>query len=255
MQFINQLVTHEVYEESVKKYCPIGTPGLTADGRLWIRSKAAGALSGLKRAVINSNYAPGCTGHEDEDGFEGVLYAAAVVGQQYVDVADTTARAAGYYEGGTFIAYGATCFEEKTIVGNAKGNGSTHVRIYLDSPLKYAISTSIGITAYPSPYGAVKAAMSTLQEYEPFVGVPAIPVTSGYHFWLQVGGKVCITAHGGTWPGQAAHYRDVFFWMDGTIDPASVADPTSGYQRAGFLLASTVNAYGDLWINLQLAGL
>ena len=218
-------------------------------------SYAAGDLAGLARAVINSNYAPGVTGHENEDGFEGNLNSQAAVGAPYVDIADTAARAANWYQGGHFIAFGGTIFHQHHIIASGAGNG-TYVRLYLDRPVEVeAITTAMGVTAYRSPYSAVMAAMSTQQEFEPFVGVNFKPVTTGYYFWLCTAGPVGITAHGGTWPGSAAHLRDVFFWMDGTIDPATVADPSGGYQRAGYLLSATGGTgadYGDLWIMLQL---
>jgi len=239
-----------IMEESATQNFRIGTRR-TEHGWTFRYSKAAGDLGGLNRLVINSNFCPGCTGHEDEDGFEGVLNSAATAGDRYVDLADTVARAANYYQGGHFIAFSAGHYQQYYIVSSDAGNG-TYVRCYLSEPLVTDILITDGVTAYLSPYSAVMAAMSTLQEYEPFIGTPLIPVTSGYWFWLLTEGPVCITPHGGTWPGQAAHYRDVFAWMDGTIDPASVADPTSGYQRVGYLLSATVNGYGDMWIMLQL---
>jgi len=240
-----QLVQHANAEHR------LGTKMLLPDGRTFRYCKAAGALAGLMRASINSNYAPGCTGHTNEDGFEGAPSANVAAGGVSVQFADTTARVRDYYKDGYLVSYPSGHYQTNRILSNEPGDGAT-VTVELEEPLKTAITTSTGITAYVSPYGAVKAAMSTNQEYEPFICVSPLPVTSGYYFWGQTAGPCPITAHGGTWPGQSAHYRDVFFHMDGTIDPSSVADPTSGYQRAGYLLSATVSSYGDLWIMLQL---
>jgi hypothetical protein len=57
-----------------------------------------------------------------------------------------------------------------------------------------------------------------------------------------------------TWPGSAVNLRDVFAHLDGTIDPATAADPTSGVQRVGTLLSQTVSGYGDAFVMLQLDG-
>jgi len=230
---------------------PIGQIGMTQDGRKFAYAKAAGALGGKRRAVINSNYCPGATGHTDEDGFEGALQVAASAGDKVVYIADTTERDEDYYEGAYLVIFGSDEFEEHFILSSEAGDG-TKVKLTLASDLQNDIATSVGVTVYVNPYAAVKAAMSTGQEYEPFVGVPLVAVASGEYCWLQIAGPIWVTAHGGTWPGSAAHYRDVFFHMDGTIDPSSVCDPTSGYQRAGYLLSQTISGYGDAWIMLQL---
>lgn len=229
----------------------LGTQLILPDARVFRYCKAAAALGGLMRAAINSNYAPGCTGHANEDGFEGAPSAAVAAGGVSVTFADTTARAKDYYQDGYLVTYPSGHYQMQRIRSSDVGAGTT-VTVYLEEELTTAITTSTGLTAYLSPYSAVKAGMSTNQYYEAFVCVPPRPVTSGYYFWGQVRGPCGITPHGGTWPGSAANYRDVFFWIDGTIDPSSVADPTSGYQRAGYLLSSTVSSYGDLFVYLQL---
>ncbi|MFW6125483.1 MAG: hypothetical protein ACOC58_00095 [Chloroflexota bacterium] len=224
-------------------------------GRTFRYSYAAGDLAGLARLVINSNYAPGVTGHENEDGFEGVLHAEAAIGQTYVDIADTNLRAANFYEGGLFVAFGTNIFHQHYIVSSQAGNG-TYVRLWLADPIVIeAIDVADGVTAYRSPYSAVQAAMSVQQEFEPFVGLNLKGLAAGNYFWMMTAGPCIVTAHGGTWPGSAAHLRDVYAWMDGTIDPATVADPSLGYQRVGYLLSATGGTgadYGDMFIMLQL---
>lgn len=244
------LARPDVYSIDQNQMYPLGSK-LEIGDWLFRYAKSGAALGNTARAVINSNYAPGCTGHEDEDGFEGVLYANAAADATYIDIADTTARAAGYYEG-AYLVYFATGHYVTQRIKYSDVGTTAYVRCYLDEPLKYAVTTSVGITVYLSPFSAVKAARSTNEQYEAFVGLNMVTVTSTYCFWLLRRGPCWITAHGGTWPGQAAHYRDVFFHMDGTVDPSSVCDPTSGYQRAGYLLNSTVNSYGDAFIFLQL---
>jgi len=245
-----RLTRPDVYGiDSVQRY-PLGTKLVMGDWTFRY-AQADAALANVARLVINSHYAPGCTGHEDEDGVEGALYAAGTAGDTYVDVADTEARAKNYYEGAYLVYFASGHYVTQRIKKSDAGNGSTHVRCYLSEPLKYDVSTSIGITAYLSPFSGIKAAQSTNQEYEAFMGLNLVTVTSGYYFWLLRNGPAWVTAHGGTWPGSAAHYRDVFAHMDGTVDPSSVADPTSGYQRVGYLISSTVSSYGDAFVWLQ----
>ena len=230
----------------------VGTPALTVDNRKYILSLAAGDLDDLARLVVNSSICPGATGG---DGYEGSLYADAAAGAQYVDIADTTARAVDYYQGAylTIFPTGGP-YATYRITGNDLGNGSTHVRCYLATPLENALTTSSGITAYRNPYVAVKAAADydPAAGYAAFIGLPQCAVTSGSYFWLLVAGPAWVTAQGGTWPGYVVNERDVYAHQDGTIDPASIKDPSVGYQRVGYLLSGTYAAYGDAFIMLQL---
>lgn len=232
---------------------PIGTMGKTADGRCFRLCKAAGALTGLARLAISTAHCPGATGHEDHQGFEGVPYANAAAGATKVKIADTTARAINYYSGGYLAIYPAAPYCALPIRSSALGT-TAYVELTLDCELPVAITTATGITAYVSPYSMVQAASSVGADYEAFMCLPLVAVASGDYFWGQTGGPAIVTPNGGTWPGQGAHYRDVFAWQDGTINPSSVADPTAGYQRVGYLLMGTVNGYGDLFIMLQLDG-
>jgi len=240
-----------IFEESSSQLYPIGMQ-LREQGslkRLFRYSKAAAAITCLARGVVNSNYCPGATDHEDENGFEGVLQAEAAIGQMYVDLADTANRAVNYYQGGQFVAYGTTIFHQHYIVKSDAGDGSK-VRIYLSAPIvKEKITTSMGVTAYLNPYSAV--ANTDSGRYDSFVGVNLIPVTSGYYFWLQTAGPCIITPM--VYFGDSIAERDCYFHMDGTITIAATADPsTYSPQRAGYLLSKTVSGYGDLWMMLQL---
>jgi len=245
----------DLFEQSVTQKYPLGMPFKRGDKK-YRYSLAAGNLGGLARLVINSNYAPGVTGHADEDGFEGDLYADAPIGQRYVDIADTAGRAANFYEGGHLIIYSTTIFHQHYIVRSEAGDGNK-VRCWLSEPIAVEdAEVGDGVTAYRSPYSAVKAAGSVQVGFEPFIGVPLIPVTSGYYFWLLTAGPVCVTPTGVTWPGSAAHLRDIYAnEADGTIQPPTLSDPSLGYQRIGYLLSvtgGTGSDYGDLWIMLQL---
>jgi len=248
------LAKPNVYDSnhSTKRY-PLGTIA-TLDGglRRFVYCQAGDTIDDLARLVACNNYAPGCTDHEDEDGFEGALYADAAAGQEYVDVADTGALAKNDWEGGYFVAFpSGGPYIAIRIYGNDAGNESTHVRVYLDSPLPAAITTSNGITVYRSPFHDVKQ-MGNIVGYESAIGVPLDAFTSGYYGWVQTWGPAWVTAHGDTWPGENANMRHVYAHQDGTIDPAGVKDPTSGYQCVGWLISATVSGYGDAFVFLTI---
>lgn len=244
-----------IYEQSTTQRYTIGSPKVV-DNRRFRYSQAAADLAALARLVINQNYAPGVTGHEDEDGFEGVLHAAAPIGSTYLDLADAALRAANYYRGGYVVVYGTAIFHQHYIVRSEAGNG-TYVRIWLSEPITTeAITVAMGVTAYLSPYRAIGPAASVQAGFETFVGVNLISITSGNFFWLQTAGPCIVTPTGGVWPGSAANLRDVYANpADGTIQPATLSDPSAGYQRIGTLLGATggdASDYGDLWIKLEL---
>lgn len=245
----------DVLAQSVSPVYPIGMK-LAKDNRMFRYSQATQALDGLARLVINSNYAPGVTGHTNEDGFEGAIGFAASIGDTYIDIADTAARAANFYQGGMVIVYGTTIFHQHYIVKSDAGDGSK-VRLYLETPLAVEdITIAMGCTAYRSIYSAVKKTGSTQVGFEPFVGVNLIPVTINYYFWLLTAGHCIITPTGVTWPGSDSNLRAVYANpADGTIQPATVSDPSSGYQYIGDLAQCTGGSgadYGDLYINLRL---
>lgn len=241
-----------IYEDSTTQKFDIGTRR-QEHLRTFRYSKASAALAGLARLLTNSNYVPGATGHADEDGFEGVLNAAAAVGDLYVDLADTAARAANYYKGGFLVVYGTTVFHQYMIVKSDAGTG-TYVRCYLDKAVyEEAITVAMGVTAYLSPYSAVQQVGSVNAGFEAAVGLNLVPVASGSYFWMQTRGPCIVTPTGGTWPGSSANLRAVYMNnADGTLQPGTLSDPSSGYQYIGYLLGATVNTYGDLHIWLEL---
>lgn len=257
-----------VYETSLTQRFRIGARR-QEEGRIFRYSYTVLALTAIARLKINSNYAPEVTGHVNEDGFMGNITTAGVArttvvpaGQRFLDIADTVARAVNWYQGGYMIVFDDVTphFHQHRIVASEVGTG-TYVRIWLDRPIATAIPVNnaaanpVGITAYRSPYSAVAAAGSVQVGFEPFIGLPLVPVPAVSYFWLLTAGPVWITPHGIAWPGGAADQRDVYAHQDGTIDPASQKDPTTGFQKVGYVLPATggtASDYGDGWIMLQL---
>ena len=224
----------------------------TPDGRRYRYCKAGAAISVNRRGAINGYIIPGDTG----SGYEGSLVTAAAAGDLIVTITDTASaanRPVDYYVGGDFVAFVGTDFFVCKMVKSTVGDG-TSIDVTLDVSVPATISASVGITAYPSIYGNVKAGTAQLQDFESFVVVPVRAVASGAYFWGQTKGPTWVTPQGGTWPGSSAALRDVYFHIDGTIDPATIRDVgTLSPQRAGFLLhAGSSGSYGDALIMLQL---
>ncbi|GAH20717.1 unnamed protein product, partial [marine sediment metagenome] len=56
-------------------------------------------------------------------------------------------------------------------------------------------------------------------------------------------------------PGRGENYRDVYAAIDGAIMSTFTRTAiTDGYQRVGYLLDATWEAYGSVFIMLQLEG-
>jgi hypothetical protein len=244
-----------IYEDSATQKFDIGTRRQEYN-RTFRYTKAGAALAGLGRLLCNMNYAPGVTGHEDEDGFEGVLNTAASIGDTYLDIADTNVRAANYYQGGMIIVFGTTVFHQYYIVASAAGTGA-YVRCYLDKAVyEEDITVAMGVTAYLSQYSSVRQVGGVQAGFEAAVGLNLVPVASGSYFWMQTRGPAWVTPTGVTWPGSAANLRAVYMNnADGTLQPGTVSDPSSGYQYIGWLISATGGTgsdYGDAWIWLEL---
>lgn len=243
---------HEINEQKASPVYPIGMPFQRGDKKY--RYSIAGAdMTALARLKINANYAPGVTGHTQEDGYEGNVYAIAAIGQKYVDIADTVARAANWYQGGHMIIFSGTIFHQRHIISSELGTGA-YVRChFIEALVTEAPAIADGVTVYRSPYSAIQPAASVQAGFECFMGVNLLPITSGYAFWLQTSGLLFITA-GAIWPGAAAQQRDVYADPnDGTV--RSDLDPSNGFQKVGYIVEVTggdASDYGDALINLQL---
>lgn len=236
----------------------LGDRCVVPDGRSFRYCKAGATMDPpTRRGLINGHIIPGDSG----SGYEGSLQAVAVAGAFKVRITDVNTaanRPKDYYRAGQFVLFYGTSGSPifvANITASTAGN-ETYVELTLDAKLPVLTTTSMGITAYPSIYSSIKPGMAQLQDFESFVvvPVPVTKITSAYYFWGQTWGPTWVTAHGGTWPGVSACLRDVYFHIDGTIDPATIrVVGTLSPQRAGYLLhAGSSGSYGDGLIMLQL---
>lgn len=208
------------------------------------------------RLVKNGNYEPECAGvFEDRDGFYGDLLTAASVGDKYLDLEESSAaRAANAFQGGYVTTFadiaGARNFTTYYIV-KSDASTSTYTRIYLDHPVIQAISATNGIQAYYSPYSNVVDG-GLIQSFSSCIGrVLCGDVTANYYFWLQTAGPCWVTptGWGATCPGYTAQKRDVYAWLDGTVQ---IQGTVGSLQRVGYLLPANESAVGTVFIMLQL---
>lgn len=255
-QFIGEQLparpAQSIYAQSAVQNYAIGSRRVDGQ-RVFRYTRASAALNGFGRLIGAAVFQGATTGHVGEDGYEGVLAHAAVIGQQYVDIADTALRAANYYQGGYVVIYGTLNFHVRRITASLAGTG-VYVRCYIEEPLNVEdLTVAFGVTAYRSPYVKAQQIGSYSANFESAIGVNLIPVTIDHYFWLQTAGPAWVTPTGATWPGSAANLRALYFNpADGTVNPATVNDPSAGYQYVGYLISATVDTYGDSFIMLQL---
>src|SRR3990167_9459361 len=133
----------DIYAQSVTQLYPLNTRLEYADGRVFRYGKAGATSTGapLARLVGNANAAPGATGEEAVDGFEGDLNTAAAAAAEHVDLEEATAYADNFFEDGMLAVYPSGLYVEHRIAGSELGH-RTYCRVSLDAPLKTALSAS-----------------------------------------------------------------------------------------------------------------
>lgn len=248
----NNLKRINPYLATAAQLYPVGAIGFL-DQRKFAYAYCSGALAGWARLVIDSNYIPYASGHTDEDGFEGQIYAAAAAAAVIVDIEDTTARAVNYYAGSYLTLFNADGVRTTTIriAANDLGNGSTHTRLYLDDGLPWAVVEHDWCNAYRSPYSNVTEHAGANSGFETFVGLSLCAVTATYYSWLQIAGSAWIAqSAAATIPGYAVNNIDAWAWEDGTCRFTPATDDT--LQYIGYKLGMAVNGYGDTYIMLRM---
>ena len=275
------LADPDIYAESTVQLYPLGTKLEFADGRVFRYGKwgATSTNVPIARMVVNANAAPSCDGYVGDDGFEGNLYAAATVGDEYVDLWTiiaasatgyrTTVFAENFFEDGMLAVYPSGHYVEYRICGNEVTTEvsatADYTRVYLDEPLKTAMtvgtagayvttgtlteaSGGTGVTAYPSIYSQLKDGVAEGSTFTSAMGVClATGFTSGSFGWIQRRGRCIITPT--AYFGDTANERMAQLHTDGTIALAA-ADAT---HTVGYLTQRTVSGYGDLevWLTLE----
>ena len=228
-----------IYEQSITQNYPIGTRIQLQDRTFHYAQGAAVGLAVAMKAGHNDSV-------ECSVNTAAVAYAAGV---KTIVVLDTDTRAAHYYQNGYVwvmnLVSGVYQFL-KIKDSDIAAAADNQVTLHLYDPLPFAIPASTWTTIHRNPYACVSF---TTTNKMTMVGVPLIPVTANYYFWIQTWGPCFGTAMSAI-PGAAANDRDIYFNSDGALINGLAA--TLGMQRAGFLLPNTTSG-GDQFYQLQLA--
>lgn len=267
----------DIYAESTTKLFPLGTRLELADGRLFRYGKwgATSTSVPLARMVVNANACPSATGFVGTDGFEGNLYAAGAVDDEYVDLWTiigasgtgyrTTVFSQEFFEDGMLSVFPSGHYVEYRICGNDVTESSAFTRVYLENPLKTALvigtagayvttgtltgsSGGSGVTAYPSIFSQLKQGGVEGTSYTTCMGVVlASGFTANSYGWVQRRGRAIVTPT--AYFGDSADERMAQLHSDGCI-ALKAADAT---HTIGYLTQRTVSTYGDLevWLTLE----
>lgn len=127
------------------------------------------------------------------------------------------------------------------------------ITITVDRPFGaiYAIGSQFSI--HPSIYRNVDTAVhAALVGFAPVIGLPPIPVTINYYFWLQTYGP-CFIGPTGAFPLSVANSYDVYYHSDGTTNSSlgEVIGTTVSPQRIGHAEGS--GNYGSGAVCLELS--
>lgn len=150
---------------------------------------------------------------------------------------------------------GGSQFMWRRILGNTAVSGGFFI-ITVDKPFNFAVGVGSEVSIHPNIYRAVKPAFQAgLTDYQVAVGLPPLPVTLNYYFWLQTKGR-CFVAPTGTWPLAAANFVDVYMHSDGCINSSkgeSIGTANSP-QRVGFALGAGNYGSGEIMLQLDPEG-
>lgn len=242
----------DIFEESDVQNYQLGQR-YAVDRRVFHYSKAAHAISnvGAYRLAVSTDQILAVNDLLS-------VAPAAAEGDTEVTVAVSTFQAGvvakdelkdGYVE--IWPVAGGNQFMWRRIKSNTVVSGGD-ITLTLDKPLNFDVGVGSQVTIHPNIYRAVKSAGDAgLVGYQVAVGLPPIPVTNGYFFWMQTRGP-CFIAPTGTWPLGAANFVDVYMHSDGCINSSlgEVIGTTVSPQRIGYVMGA--GNYGCAEIMLQL---
>lgn len=176
------LTPQQVFSESSTQLLPLGTRGVTRDGRVFRYAVAGGSAlvvgNVLQSAAQVANHL-NCT------------VAAAAIGDTTITVTPgATAGAANLYaEGIGIISTTPGLGYSYSISGHAAISASTAFTLNLmkDDPIQVALTSSSKLDLCPNPYkNVIQAPVTTLTGA--VVGVAVYPITAAYYGWIQTWG-------------------------------------------------------------------
>jgi hypothetical protein len=149
---------------------------------------------------------------------------------------------------------GGLGFMWRKIISNTATAVGGNITLTLDKPMDLATGAASQVTIHPSIYRHVDGAVhAALPGFAAAIGLPPVPVTINYYFWLQTYGP-CFIGPTGAWPLSVANQYDVYNHQDGTTNSSlgEVIGTTPSPQRIGHVEGS--GAYGSGAVFLELEG-
>jgi hypothetical protein len=234
-------VGNNLYKQSSTQLFRFGKRIMTFDGRVF---RYGGSKTALLAGFGAANYFT-----VSKHVAYAVIPTAIAVGQDWADV--TVAASNGYGSGGyakdelvggyIVVGHGASKVQNRVIIANQymSSSGGT-MRVWVDGAFETAQTVSSdGAELYPNPYKYLgKGAL----EYNAFMGVPAINVTSGYYAFMQTWGPCWVVPGGGdASPGDSVNDRTAYFVGDGSVNFGTSLTVETGYQLAGFCIDTTAS--------------
>jgi hypothetical protein len=126
---------------------------------------------------------------------------AAAVGDRYLTVTNgTTTVTANQFDGGTISTYTAGTVaigDQYTIIGHTTGTSGATLLVYLDRPVRTAMTTSAKVSMFRSPWSSVIQAPATTQTGMP-VGVALTAAAATSYAWVQTHGVAAVLSDGST---------------------------------------------------------
>jgi hypothetical protein len=231
----NQLGVHA--SETTQRYI-YGTRYLTWNGTVW-KYSLAGAICYTHRLNFFWN-----TISSDANGIDySVLTSNQSAGDREITLTNgSTAIAEDYLAGGIIIIVpteGATDREvmTRTVVGNDIAAASAECRMYLDTPLETAVTTSNYAYVMPSNYSNIRYSTDS-GGTRSAAGLAGTYAASGENFWLQTYGP-CNMAYQSARVGKTAYYRNVHCRHDGSGDIE-----TQTLQGGGSVVSDQIVGFG-----------
>lgn len=156
------------------------------------------------------------------------------------------------FAGGWVECNAAGIYAWRRIVSNTVAAGGV-MTITVDRPFGQIFAIGSQFSVHKSIYKNVADPITAaLAGFAAAIGVPPIPITIDYYFWLQTYGPVFLGPTG-AWPLSVANQYDVYYHQDGTTNSSlgEAIGVTVSPQRIGHVMGS--GAYGSGAVFLELA--
>lgn len=164
----------------------LGSKAVTKDGRVYRYAKAGATALDPGKLCVNADLVANHTNR--------TVAAAVAAGGTSVGVSiGATAATKDQYAGGYLTVNDATGEGINYLIrGNSAAAGSDTLTVYLDEPVKVALTTSSEVTVKLNPWSGV--VVSATDQADQPVGVPNVTVTAAYYGWLQTRGECAVLA-------------------------------------------------------------